>query len=253
MERLGDFLFCAILFLMERGIFLAFEGIDGSGKTTQVRMLQQALTAAGEQPVTSKEPTDGPWGQKIRESAKVKRLGAEEELDLFIRDRTDHVNTLVRPSLDDGRIVILDRYLYSTIAYQGSSGADPASIEQRMVSLFPLPHVVYWLDVHEDVGLSRIRNGRGETPNEFETAKGLSAARRIFAELAARPNVHRIDATQSPEQIHRQVIEHFTEEVLVKHRCAKSYGCDNNFECSFRMTNTCEWLTLTQSLRSALA
>ncbi|MBL9085553.1 MAG: dTMP kinase, partial [Planctomycetia bacterium] len=88
---------------------IVFEGIDGAGKTTQVGLLVDALRRAGEDVVSSKEPTRGPWGMKIRESAVKGRLPEAEELQAFIEDRREHVRDLVGPALERGAIVVLDR------------------------------------------------------------------------------------------------------------------------------------------------
>jgi dTMP kinase len=105
-------------------ILIAIEGIDGAGKTTQVQMLREALERIGEHPVASKEPTNGRWGKLIKESATTGRLSIEDELNAFLHDRTEHVDSLVSPELNKGGIVILDRYFYSSIAYQGSRGGE---------------------------------------------------------------------------------------------------------------------------------
>ena len=93
-----------------KGVLVAFEGIDGAGKTTQLQALADVLTAAGQTVVTSKEPTNGPWGRRIRESAVTGRMSLADELDAFIHDRAEHAEQLVEPALRSGLIVLLDRY-----------------------------------------------------------------------------------------------------------------------------------------------
>ena len=101
-------------------MFIVFEGIDGTGKSTQVRLLAKALRELGQEVVTSKEPTDGPVGTRLRQSAEKGRLSPQEELDLFHQDRRDHVQSLIAPALERGDTVIVDRYFFSTMAYQGA-------------------------------------------------------------------------------------------------------------------------------------
>src|SRR4051794_15210691 len=111
-----------------KGTLIAVEGIDGAGKTTQVERLAKFLAERKMPVVHSKEPTDSVWGQKIRQSASQGRLTLEEEVEAFARDRGEHVAQVIGPALARGDIVLLDRYFYSNIAYQGSRGADPVAI-----------------------------------------------------------------------------------------------------------------------------
>jgi dTMP kinase len=189
-------------------ILIAVEGIDGAGKTTQVRMLREALERAGESPVVSKEPTNGPWGRIIKESAATGRLSPEEELNAFIEDRTQHVNELIGPALEQGRIVILDRYFYSSIAYQGSRGANVEEIRTLMTSRFPIPDAVFVLDIDPSIGVHRIAHSRGEEPNHFEDRANLAKAREIFQGMTG-SNIHHIDGTMAPEAVHAEIVALF--------------------------------------------
>ena len=173
------------------GVFLVFEGIDGTGKSTQIKKLASRLEGAGERVVVSREPTDGPHGRKIRESASTGRMSPQEELEAFIRDRTDHLRELVMPALREGRVVILDRYYFSTIAYQGAA-------PEVMEALFPMPDLVLVLDLEPAVALARIRERRGESPNEFEHMEGLQKARAIFRSMLGK-RVALIDAEPGEE------------------------------------------------------
>lgn len=187
-------------------VLIAIEGIDGAGKTTQVRLLKQALERAGEQPVVSKEPTDGPWGRLIKKSATSGRLSPEEELDAFVRDRAEHVQNLIRPALDQGKIVILDRYFYSSIAYQGARGLDSEHVQQTMESRFPIPDAVFIIDIDPAAGIHRVAHSRGEQPNEFEKLESLSRARTIFQSLAGEM-IHHIDGAAPIEAVHERIME----------------------------------------------
>src|SRR2546430_9038964 len=125
----------------DTGILIAIEGIDGAGKTTQVAHLADFLKRAGDSPICSKEPTNGPWGRKIRESAANGRMNLADELRAFTEDRKQHVRDLILPSLAAGRTIILDRYLYSTVAYQGARGCDIDLLMSEMLSIAPEPDV----------------------------------------------------------------------------------------------------------------
>jgi dTMP kinase len=200
----------------DAGTLIAFEGIDGAGKTTQARLLAEHLRSAGETVVSSKEPTDGPWGRKIRASATAGRLPPADELLAFTEDRKEHVRDLILPALKRGETVILDRYLYSTIAYQGSNGFDPDALVAEMLAAFPIPDVVILIDVPPVVGLARIRDGRGETPNAFEQLSHLEAIRRLFLVLAAKHgNVRVFDGTRDVAAVHRAIVQYLLNGPLV--------------------------------------
>lgn len=229
------------------GIFIAIEGIDGAGKTTQVTRLSSALKNAGELVITSKEPTDGQWGRLLRSSAASGRLPLDEELDLFIRDRKEHLEQVIMPALNAGKIVILDRYFYSTIAYQGCRGMDYLQVES-MMEFAPVPDMVFLLDADPVTTLHRISHGRNESPNEFEQEQSLRDARRIFLELASRRSeMYVIDAVCSADSVTGTVMNLMLENALRHSRCAKKDGCDFMY-CSFRNSGTCQWATLQDRL-----
>jgi dTMP kinase len=205
---------------LPRGLLVVFEGIDGSGKTTQARLLAEALTAHGFEVVITKEPTNGPWGRKIRDTAHTGRLPPEEELVLFIEDRREHVRSVIAPSLAAGRIVVLDRYYLSTVAYQGARGMDPDSILALNEEFAPLPDVVFQLQVPPRVGLSRIA-ARGDIANEFEREENLTACARIFDSIP-RSFIRRIDATPSVEAVRDLVLVGLYENPLAEMALGRS-------------------------------
>jgi len=233
---------------MASGILIVVEGIDGAGKTTQVNLLGRALEDAGETVVLSKEPTDGKWGRIVRESAKTGRLSLEEELQAFIEDRREHIATLVQPALDRGQIVILDRYFYSTIAYQGARGANIEALTAEMHGLAPLPDVVLLIDADPLMTLRRISHNRGDVPNAFEKLEPLQAVRSIFLDLAAtEANVKKIDGHQAITDVYHNIITHLLDSALKAKRCFKSYGCDGMY-CSARDAGQCRWAELYRAL-----
>ena len=187
-------------------MFIVFEGIDGTGKSTQVKLLAEVFRAKGREVIVSKEPTDGPHGTRLRHSAEAGRLSAQEELDLFHLDRREHVKSLINPGLARGAVVILDRYYFSTMAYQGIRGFDPAEIRRINETFAPLPDLVFILELDLDTALSRIgvRDGRA---NEFEQREALQKCHDVFASLSDK-FVRRIDAKQSPTEVHKEISEH---------------------------------------------
>jgi dTMP kinase len=232
------------------GVLIAFEGVDGAGKTTQAALLAGVLTdILQDPPVTSKEPTNGSWGKRIRESASTARLDPQEELNYFMLDREEHTNNVIRPALDEGKIVILDRYYYSTIAYQGERGFSVNDLHTTMRERFITPDAVFLLDVDPAISLPRVRE-RGDVPNTFEEFGPLTRARALFASIKD-DAIIKIDASMSIESVHAEVLNRFIYGPLKARRCAKSYGCDDPFHCIFRLSRTCDWARAIQSFQLA--
>jgi dTMP kinase len=179
---------------------IVIEGIDGTGKSTQARLLAEWLRAEGREVVTSREPTDGPWGRKLRESAVTGRLSAQDELACFLSDRRQHVEETIRPALEAGRFVILDRYYFSTMAYQGCRGMDPAAIRTANEAFAPVPDLLLILDLDVDTALGRV-GSRGDTANEFERHDALAHCREIFLSVAAEPFVRIIPACGALDEV----------------------------------------------------
>lgn len=181
---------------MSQGIFIVIEGIDGTGKSTQSKRLAEWFRARGREVLLSREPTDGPWGKKLRESATTGRLSAEEELECFLNDRREHVEMSIKPALAEGKVVILDRYYFSTMAYQGARGFDPAEIRLRNEAFAPQPDLLLILDLSVESAHGRI-GARGDTANEFEQRDTLTRCREIFLSLRDEPFACVIDAEPS--------------------------------------------------------
>ena len=174
---------------------VAVEGIDGAGKTTIATVIAQWCGERGIACVMSKEPTGLKWGNELRKSAREGRLTLEKELELFELDRRDHAERSIRPALAENNIVVLDRYYWSSAAYQGGRGADYNEIMKRNEEFAPIPDLVIVLNVDVDAGLQRIRM-RGDKPNLFESKPALMRAKQIFLQLAEqRDNARVIDAS----------------------------------------------------------
>lgn len=187
-----------------RGLFIVVDGIDGTGKSTQVRRLGAWYQAHGREVVLSREPTDGPWGLKLRESAATGRLSADEELHYFLNDRRQHVAEIIAPSLAAGKVVILDRYYFSTMAYQGSRGMDIAEIRRLNEAFAPVPDLLLILDLDVDSAHSRI-GARGDTANEFEKRDSLTRCREIFLSLKDEPFARIIDSNGSLDEVESRI------------------------------------------------
>jgi len=186
--------------LNKRGLFIVFEGIDGSGKTTLAKLLTEKLASKGHNVHFTYEPTHGTWGEKLRESFTAnRRLDLKEELELFLKDRKDHVEQEIRPLLAKGSIIICDRYYYSTMAYQGARGMDTKIIEKANKAFAPEPDILFLLKIEPENALKRIRQGRKESPNNFEKLDYLKKVDKIFDGLVG-DHIVRVKAEQPAEQ-----------------------------------------------------
>ncbi len=199
-----------------KGCLFVFEGIDGTGKSTQLTMLADSLNRNGYDTVVTREPTDSLYGQKIRELYKNRdSVTREEELQLFIDDRKEHVTKFIGPNLEKGKVILCDRYFLSTIAYQGALGMDIKEIAVRN-SFAPQPDLAFLFHVPPKVSAYRITRYRKETPNDFEQEQFLEKVDAIFKSLDY-PFIRRVDAQNSITNIHRFVWK-LTISWLEKHR-----------------------------------
>ncbi len=189
---------------MNRGLFVAFEGIDGTGKSTQLQLLADYLRSRGLEVVETREPTDGPYGRRIRELYVDRgRCTPEEELELFIQDRKQHVAEVIAPALAAGKAVLTDRYYYSTAAYQGAAGGDPESIFAAN-SFAPVPDLVLLLTMDPEVSVQRIEQSRGETCNDFEQLEQLQKVAALFTSFSDNC-ITRIDAARAVDRVQTDI------------------------------------------------
>jgi len=189
-----------------KGRLIAFEGIDGAGKTTQARLVEEWLVSKKYPVIYLKEPTDGINGKKIQVSAKNGRFSVDEELELFLQDRRENVDNNILPNLKLDRCILIDRYYFSTIAYQSARGLDPEEIRRKNEAFAPRPDLVLLFDLDPEIALDRIREKRGESPNLFEKLEYLRQVRENFLKLSD-PFIRRIDASLSIEDVWLQVKE----------------------------------------------
>jgi len=191
---------------VKRGKLIVFEGLDGCGKSTQLRLAEMALRARGIEAVVTREPTDGRWGRKIRAMAQSgEAVPPEVELEWFFEDRRDHMREVVGPALDDGRIVLSDRSYVSTVAYQGARGLDAAQILSDSEAEFERPDLVLLFEISAKEGLARVNARGGVTEPVFENLPFLERVAEIFAALDVAGLV-RIEADRTEEEIERDVL-----------------------------------------------
>lgn len=153
-------------------MFITFEGIDGSGKSTQARLLAEALRADGRDVVLTREPGGSPGAEDIRRlvlEGDPDRWSAETEILLFTAARRDHLERLIDPALGAGKVVISDRFADSTRMYQGMSRGDLRGVVDKLHALMigREPDLTFIIDMDPDVGLARAR-GRNGSEERFE-------------------------------------------------------------------------------------
>jgi len=185
-------------------LFIVFEGIDGCGKSTQARMLADRLAKSGVPVLLTAEPSDSSAGQAIK-SMKT-RLSAEEETRLFTEDRRDHVKHVIEPALREGRTVVCDRYIYSSVAYQGARGINPQAIISTNREFARPPDITFLLEIHVEAALSRIASKRPEGFSPFELREDLIAVDAVYRGLND-PFLYKIDGGPTAEQVHEAVLD----------------------------------------------
>jgi dTMP kinase len=197
--------------------FITFEGIDGCGKSTQMRMLASELRLRGREVVTTREPGGTPLGTRLRKLL----LDTEEQVDplaellLYAADRAQHVRTLVRPALDSGHVVLSDRYADATAAYQGAGRGFPSELISELIALatgglMPDLTLIFDLTVDESQHRSQRRARKGIRQDRLDAEDAAFHARVRDAYLkiaAAEPDrVRVIDASGSVQETHSQVM-----------------------------------------------
>ena len=178
------------------GLFVVLEGIDGSGKSTQSERLAAWLRERGERVVVTGEPTDGEWGQRYRRWARGElEAKPDEVLHYFVRDRHEHVQRRIAPARAEGAVILCDRYVASTRAYQAAHGVDRERLAARLeAERFPEPDLVLWLRLPVATALGRLGTRameRYEDPDFLE---------RVDAEYA-RLGLSEVDASRSPDEV----------------------------------------------------
>ncbi len=197
------------------GHFISFEGIDGSGKSTQARMLAEALRSDGHDVVLTREPGGSPGAEEIRAlvlQGDPDRWSAETELLLFTAARRDHMERLILPALAKGKIVICDRFADSTRMYQGLSRGDLRDTVDQLHRLMigREPDMTILIDMDPEMGLARAK-GRNGTEERFEDfGTDLQAQmRQGFLDLAKEfsDRFHVIDGARAVDAVAADVLD----------------------------------------------
>ena len=206
---------------MPRGFFITFEGGEGAGKSTQIRLLAEYLRKEGHDVVTTREPGGSPGAEAVRHvllSGIAEPFGPTFEAILFAAARLDHIQQVIRPAIERGAIVLCDRFVDSSRVYQGATGdLDPdfmATLERVTVNGV-MPDLTIILDLDPKEGLRRAAERRGEgTADRFEkeTLQIHRRRRKAFLDIAAREPQRCIvvDATPPAGEVARTVAEAVT-------------------------------------------
>jgi dTMP kinase len=196
---------------VERGVFVCLEGGEGSGKSTQSRLLREALEAEGFGVVLTFEPGDTGVGKQLRRIVLDPATGTLSdrcEALLYAADKAEHVDTVVRPALERGQVVITDRYVDSTLAYQGAGRSlDVAEVEEvaRWATGDLRPHLTVVLDLEPSAGLGRFE---GRDRIEGESLEFHRSVREAFVAMAAASPEHYLvlDARSPIAEIHAAIM-----------------------------------------------
>lgn len=194
-------------------MFITFEGIDGSGKTTQLEALRVALEALGVPVLVTRDPGGTPIGQALRQILlhHTDPISPRCELFLYLADRAQHVDEKIRPALAQGTVVLCDRYVDSTVAYQGGGrGLDVAMIEalNQQATEGLMPHLTLWFDGEVTTLLARAKQRSAADRFEQLEVEFYQRVRHQYQALAQHhpDRMKVIDATLPPDSVLQQVL-----------------------------------------------
>jgi len=193
---------------MNKGLFVVLEGIDGSGKTSVGKELVRLLNDGGILSRFTFEPSDLPVGRLLREV-----LNGDIEVDaythalLFAADREEHLRSEVLPWLEDGTVVVCDRYVYASMAYQGAKGVSMDYVWSINAALphFRVPDMILLLDVSPDISLQRTSDRN--SPDIFETPRYLERVRDNYLQLVKEHEMKLVDASKAFEEVVKEAFD----------------------------------------------
>ena len=189
--------------MSKRGVFICIEGIDASGKTTHARRLVENLRRKGFNAVYTTEPTSGEIGNFIRTRIlqSRERVPSIIEALLFAVDRIEHVENVIKPALQEGKIVVSDRYIYSSLAYQGATGLDLRWIEE--INKFAIsPDLAIYIDIPAEVVFERLRREKSVMEN-FQTQRKV---REIYLKLVKDGKLILIEGNRPSSEVEEDIL-----------------------------------------------
>jgi dTMP kinase len=180
-----------------KGVFICIEGLDGSGKSTQAKLLVKKLCREGYKAVFTAEPSQGKIGKFIRKRLfEQERMPTTVEALMFAADRIEHVQNTVLPALKEGKIVISDRYVYSSLAYQGSAGLNLDWIENINANA-QKPDLSIYIDVGPEVVLERLKRKKSVMEN-LQTQRKVQE---IYRKYLEKGELKRVDGSKSKSEV----------------------------------------------------
>jgi len=189
--------------MRKKGAFICIEGLDASGKTTQARRLVRELRRRGFKAVYTTEPSPGEIGKFIRTYIlqRKRRVPIAVEALLFAVDRVDHLEHRVKPALQEGKIVVSDRYVYSSLAYQGAAGLDLNWIEEINRSVVT-PDLAIYIDVPPEVVVKRIKRKR----SVMERLEVQRKVREVYMKFVEDGRLIRVDGNRPKDEVLRDIL-----------------------------------------------
>lgn len=188
------------------GKFIVFDGLDGSGQSSQAKLLKDFLISRNHEAILTKEPTpDCEAGREIRRILRKESHATAERLQqLFVEDRQDHLEKLIIPTLKEGKMVISDRYFFSTVCFGASDGLDLEWLI-NLNSNFLLPNLIFFLEVKPEICIQRIEK-RGSLRELFEEKEKLAKVWQFYKMMPNRfDNIHILDGERPIETIFNEI------------------------------------------------
>ncbi len=213
---------------MNKALFIAIEGMDGSGKGTIAQMLAAELSKRGIKAMQTAEPSNSIYGKKLREMLSHDpdpKARAEEYLKLFVADRKEHLRYVILPALARGETVVCDRYKHSTIAFQSAQGI-PAKRIIEMHENLPVPGITIILDVSPKVALERMSTRQRK--EKFEKLEFMALLRKNYLslpKLLPKENIKIIDAEKPVEKVFQSALRLVEKEICGKRKNEREKGC----------------------------
>ncbi len=189
---------------MKKAPLIVIEGIDGAGKTTIAKWLVEWFREKGLEALYTFEPTDSWFVDALKKYSDIR--SAELDALTYAADRIVHLRREVIPALENGVIVVMDRYYYSSMAYQGAQGAPVEWV--REINRYALePDIAVYIDVDPETGLSRLKKGVGRRFPEYEKVSLLKKVRSIYLDLVEKGYLLMVDGRKSIDEVKKDVLK----------------------------------------------